>query len=100
MGYLLWEWEYFFDWDFVRYGCGYPSWKQWPVEGVYSSKAPMVKSFVTLLKDRFGLHTPVQQPKPGISLTMAASLSREAINVSMSVIMVGPNSHGDVPVKS
>jgi hypothetical protein len=59
----------------------------------------MVKSFVALLIDRFGLHTPVQQLKPGISPAMAASLSREAINVSISVIMVGPNIHGPVIAK-
>jgi hypothetical protein len=45
-------------------------------------------------RDRFGLHTPVQHRKSGISPTMVVSLSWEAINVSMSVIMVGPNTHG------
>ena len=91
MGYLPWEWEYQFDWEFVRYGRRYSSWRQWPVEGTYQINAYWTKSSRAILIDSFGRHTPVQDLKLGISPMMVGSLSREAINVSMSVIMVGRN---------
>jgi hypothetical protein len=63
---------------------------------VYQIEAIFGK-FGAMLIDRFGLHTPVQHLKPGISPTMVGSLSQTAISVSTSVIMVGSHIHGHVP---